>query len=166
MGGAKDFPFEVAYTDICGQRKPTATPLLFVGEVANNTKDEAIRKAYNKSAPVETDRGSGRRDDLLRAVHRRRQGRSPPAHGQPDLRRRRAARRRALSARPELLPGDRPGVRRHQAGAEAPEQAGAVAKVTYPDVYKQHGFGEQDPAQNKGKLFLQLVDQLLHARVR
>ncbi len=33
----------------------------------------------------------------------------------------------------------------------------AVVDAAYPTVYKQHGFGEKDPAQNKGQLFLRLV---------
>jgi hypothetical protein len=39
-------------------------------------------------------------------------------------------------------------------------QPNAVVSVTYPEVYKQHRFGEQDASKNKGQLFLQLVDKV------
>ena len=158
--GAKDFPFEVAYTDIRGQRKATATPLLFVGEVANDTKDEAIRKAYNKSEPSKRTGDLGGATICYAPFTAGEKG--DPRLPTDSLTLAAGALRDGVHF--PLDPNYYPEIDRALVGIRPVQKLlnkpNAVAKVTYPDVYKQHGFGEQDPAQNKGQLFLQLVDQV------
>jgi hypothetical protein len=158
--GAADFPFEVALTDICGKRKTTAMPLLFVGEVANDTKDAAIRTAYNKSAPSKR-RGDFGGATICFAPF------TAGDKGDPRL----PADRLTIAAGAlrdgvhfPLDPNYYPEIDRAWVGIRPVQKLlnkpNAVVKVTYPNVYKNHGFGEQDPSQNKGKLFLQLAEEV------
>src|SRR4030095_8670031 len=59
-----------------------------------------------------------------------------------------------------LAPNFYPEVARAEVGIRPVQkllnQPNAVVAVAYPDVYKQHRFGESDASKNKGKIFLKL----------
>ena len=134
---------------------------------STRTSTPEVRRAYNlprdRAAP---DRAAERRHRLLRAVRRGgRQGRPEPADAAHDVRR---GRPDELPPRPRELLSRRPTRRPSASGRCRSSSASpdAVADVTYPQVYKDHGFGEADPSKNTGKLFLQLIDAAAQARVR
>jgi hypothetical protein len=158
---ARDFPFEIAATDICGARPTFSMPLLFVGEVANDTKIDAIRLAYNDKAKASRRRASLGSATVCFAPF------TPGDKGDPRLPT--ASITLAAGALRDglhfpLAPNYYPEIDRAEVGIRPVQkllnQPNAVVPVTYPEVYKQHRFGEQDSSKNKGKLFLQLVDQV------
>jgi hypothetical protein len=154
-----DFRFEVVATDRSGARVSFAVPLLFVGEVANDLKDEPIRAAYNDAGTV-----ARRRSDLGAATVTY----APFSEGDkgdprlPTSELTFAAGDLKAGIHHALAPNFYPEFAAARVGVPALQkllgQPDAVVAVTYPQVYKQHGFGEQDPAQNKGQVFLQLID--------
>jgi len=157
-GDGIDFRFDLAATDIAGRRVTFSTPLLFVGEIANDVRDEAIRAAYNASAAAQ------RRGDLGGATVTY-APLDPSAEGDPRL----PTGPLTLAAgdlreglHHEREPNFYPEVDRAMVGIRPLQKllgkADAVVPVTYPQVYKEHGFGESDPTKNRGELFLQLVD--------
>lgn len=159
-GGGQDVPFEVAATDLAGRRITFSVPLLFVGKLPNDLRSAPIRRAYNDAGTRDR-----RRADLGGATVCY----APfAAADQGDPR----------------LPTDRMTFAAGEVGAGLavtephvyPETAeatvgipplqkllgrpNAVVDVAYPQVYKDHGFGESAPGENAGQLFLQLVNQV------
>jgi hypothetical protein len=158
---ARDFRFEVAATDITGARCPFSVPLLFVGEVANDTKDGPIRLAYNDKKKASKRRADLRSATVCFAPF------SPGDKGDPRLPTASmtfAAGALRSGVHFPLAPNYYPEVDRAEVGIRPVQkllnQPNAVVSVTYPEVYKQHRFGEQDASKNKGQLFLQLVDKV------
>ncbi len=158
---ARDFRFDVAATDISGNRVTFSVPLLFVGQVANDTKDGPIRLACN--APATATR---RRADLGGATVCFAPF-TPGDKGDPRLPTSSmtfAAGKLRPGVHYPLAPNFYPETARAEVGIRPVQkllnQPNAVVAVTYPAVYKLHRFGEADASKNKGKLFLQLVDQV------
>lgn len=154
-----DFRFQVVATDLDDRKVTFSVPLLFVGEVPNDVKDDEIRRAYNDFGTVYR-----RRADLGSAVVTYAPI-DPGSKGDPRL----------PTADMTFAAGDlKPGVHFPLAPNFYPEteaaevgirpvqkllaQPNAVVEVTYPGVYKNHGFGEKDPSKNKGQVFLQLIN--------
>jgi hypothetical protein len=157
--GGDDFKFEIVATDLVGQRVSFSLPLLFVGEDANAQKSGPIRTAYNATGPSRhqadlgsvtvcyapfdpADKGDPRlsTDTMTFAAGDLKTG---PHALEPNFYPEAASARVGIPPLRKLL--GRPD---------------AVVDVTYPNVYKEHGFGELDPAQNKGGVFLQLINQV------
>jgi len=151
-----DFPFEIVATGIDGRRATFSAPLLFVGAIANRKKHVEIRRAYN--AEVIARRTGDLAGEKIRYA--------PPE---------------PLDAADTLLPTDSMTFGAGQLGNFYkaapnfyPETAAAVVgvpalqkllgrpeviEVTYPNEYKDHGFGELSPGKNAGKVFLQVLKQ-------
>ena len=156
-GAGVDFRFDLAATDLTGRRVTFSVPLLFVGEIANDVRDDAIRAAYDASDV------SHRRGDLGGATVAY-APLAPSAEGDPRLPTAgltlgAGALRQGLHH--EREPNFYPEVAEAEVGIRPLQKllgkADAVVPVAYPEVYKLHGFGESDPTQNQGELFLQLV---------
>lgn len=156
---AVNFAFEVAATDICGGQTTFSVPLLFVGEVANDVKDEEIRHAYNlASGPTRRQASLGGATVCFAPV-------DPTLDGDPRLPTRDLRFTAGdLTSHFALAPNFYPEIELATVGIPPLQkllgQAGAVVPVTYPQVYKDHGFGEQTPGANQGQVFLQLTGQV------
>lgn len=152
-----DFQFDIVATDIAGQKVTFSMPLLFVSEVPNAASTiDAIKTAYD-AAPEQRRQGEFGNTTICFAKF------EPTDNGDPRL----------PTARMTFGAGDRSGARHTDQPNFYPETRGAtvgiravqkllarpnaVIDVVYPDVYKQHGFGEADPTKNAGKLFLNVV---------
>ena len=134
-------------------------PLLFVDEVINQDKHAEVRRAYNLPATTSRRTAPLNGGTILYAPF------DPGTDkGDPNL----PTQRMTFAAgdltsyhldRANWYPetgAASVGIRPLQKLLGQPD---AVADVAYPQVYKDHGFGEADPSKNKGKLFLQLVEQ-------
>ncbi len=158
-GTGVDFRFEVVATDIHGEQVSFNVPLLFVSELPNRVDATItdIRRCYNTKSPATRKQADLGGKTVCFAPP------SPGDKGDPRLPTSAmtfGAGALVGSIRP-LDPNFYPetasavvGIRPLQKLLGQPD---AVAQVTYPDVYKQHGFGEDDPSQNVGQLFLQLI---------
>ena len=155
--GAEDVTFEIMATDLDGQRTSFAVPLLFVSEVVNRQKGEPVRRAYNAETV------SRRRADLGSATVCY----APFDPGDVgDSRLPTASMTFAagkLTEHKTTEPNFYPETSAAAVGIPPLQKllgrTDAVVEVTYPEVYKHHRFGELDPAQNQGKVFLQLINQ-------
>jgi hypothetical protein len=157
MVPAGDFQFDIAATDLCGNRVTFAMPLLFVGEIANDKRADAVRKAYDDIGTV-----ARRTADLGGAsicFAPRLQG-EPDPKGDPRL----PAANIVFDAG-DVLSKSRfhanfyPEIETADVGIRAVQRllgkTDAVVTMRYADVYRDHAF---KPAQNKGEVFLQTVD--------
>jgi hypothetical protein len=159
-GGGSDYVrFEILATDISGRQQCFSMPLLFVTESANAAKADLIRKAYNldETAPQRTASLGG----------------CTVCYAQPDPSADECdpnlpttsitLRAGAITAHHAHAPNFYPEVDAAKVGIPPLQkllgQPNAVVNVTYPDVFKQYGFGEGDPTKNQGKLFLQLLNE-------
>jgi hypothetical protein len=158
---ARDFRFDVAATDLSGARVTFSVPLLFVSQVANDSKDGPVRQAYNVTATAPRRRADLGSATVCFAPF------TPDDKGDPRL----PAASMTFAAgnlRPGVhfpfAPNFYPEVDRAEVGIRPVQkllnQPNAIVPVTYPKVYKQHRFGESDASKNKGQVFLQLVDQV------
>jgi hypothetical protein len=157
MVPAGDFPFDIAVTDLCGNRVTFSMPLLFVGDVANDERADAVRKAYDDAGTV------ARRTADLGGVSicfaPRLQG-EPDPKGDPRL----PAASIVFDAG-DVLSKSRfhanfyPEIEEADVGIRAVQRllgkTDAVVPMRYADVYRDHAF---KPGQNKGEVFLQTVD--------
>jgi hypothetical protein len=151
--GFVDVQFEAVGTDICGARISFHMPMLFVSKEANRTKAPEIRRAYDRPqvAPRRTadlggatvcfapytpgDKGDSR---LSAASMTFRAGERSQFHPtQPNF-------------HPEVDVA-RVGIKPVQKLLGQPK---AVVDVTYPEIYKSHGYD----ADNAGGLFLQVIN--------
>ncbi len=161
-GGAVDFRFDVAATDITGTRVTFPIPLLFVSEVLNDDKTTiaAIKSAYN-AMPQKAQSELGNSTLCFapfdpNAADEKGDPRLPTASmsfAAGDL-------RTGLfhTDKPNFYPETRAAAVGIRAVQKMLNRPGAVVDVTYPQVYKDHGFGEADATKNPGKVFLQVVD--------
>lgn len=162
LSGSMDFNFEIVGTDVGGARVAFALPLLFVGETANDAKDDEIRRAYNSAAV-------GRRRAYIGGATVTFAPFDPADKGDPrlptdDVTFEAGDRNQHFPLAPNVYPeiaSAHVGIRAVQ---KLLGQPNAVVEVAYPQVYKQHGFGESDPSQNKGKVFLQLINAVHELR--
>ena len=156
-GAATDFRFDIAATDLAGNRVVFSIPLLFVGEIANRDPKRiaAIKSGYN--APSTADR---RHADLGGATISFAPY-DPADKGDPRLPT--AGMTFAagdLSSGPyDFAPNFYPESEAAEVGIRAVQKmlglTNFVAPVRYPQVYKDSGF---DAAKNAGQLFLQLTE--------
>jgi hypothetical protein len=157
-GPASDFRFQIRATDLDDRQVTFSVPLLFVGEVANDKKDDEIRRAYNASSAIrrKADLGGA---SVTYAPH------NPGEQGDPRLPTAEmtfAAGDLKLGLHFDLSPNFYPETESAWVGIRPVQkllaQPNAVVQVAYPTVYRDHGFGEKDPSKNKGRLFLQLIN--------
>ena len=160
-GTRVDFRFEILATDISGRTH------VLLDAAAVRRRGRQPGQGTTRSAARTTCRRPSRAARRRSAAPRSASHRSTPAvdKGDPNLPtqqhdvRAPAIRRLSRSTARTSIP--RPpsaavGIRPLQKLLGQPD---AVADVAYPQVFKDHGFGEADASKNKGKLFLQLIDQ-------
>jgi hypothetical protein len=156
MVPAGDFRFDIAATDLCGNRVTFAMPLLFVGEIANDKRADAVRTAYDDAGT-----GARRTADLGGAsicFAPRLQG-EPDPKGDPRLP---AASivfdAGAVLSKSRFHPNFYPEIEAADVGIRAVQRllgkTDAVVTMRYADVYRDHAF---KPGQNKGEVFFQTV---------
>ncbi len=153
LGANQDFVFQLAATDICGERVTFAMPLLFVGVEANqntNAIKEILARYEAEPSPRRTT-SLGNAPVCYAPV-------KPSAEGDPRLPTGNmtfdAAGVKGVSlSKPQFYPE----VERAEVGIAAIQRLlqkpDAVVAVTFPEVYKQHGFG----GPNAGELFLKTL---------
>lgn len=157
-GGPEDFRFDVCATGIDGRRTTFSVPLLFVGEIANRKKHVEIKRAYNAEVLARRTGNLGGSKITY----------APPEPG--DF-----ADTLLPTGRMTFDAGNLSGTKFYRAAPNFyPETAAAtvgvpalqkllgrpeVIEVTYPDEYKNHGFGELSAGKNAGKVFLQVLTQ-------
>jgi len=157
--GKTDMLFQIAATDISGNRVTFAMPLLFVGKPANeyeyarlDGKKGALKQAYNAALAVPKRQASfGGASVTFAPVN-------PGDQGDPTL----PAADVTFRAGDVVSPADPdfyPEIHLANVGIKPVQkllaQPGFMTEVTYPDFYAQHGF---DQAQNAGRVFLQLTN--------
>jgi hypothetical protein len=159
--GLVDVPFEIAATDLAGNRVTFAMPLLFVGKPANERASDAeplkaayhaaLRAAYNAAPP-----GQKRRATLGGAVVAYAPS-VPTDKGDPKLPTADIT-FRAGAVLAEAQPNFYPEVDRAHVGVKPVQKLLAkpdfLVEVAYPDFYAQHGL---DPTANAGQVFLQFT---------
>ncbi len=152
LGANQDFVFQLAATDICGERATFAMPLLFVGVEANQNPGalREILKRYN-AEPSKRTTSFGNAPICYAPVN-------PGAEGDPRLPTANmafdAAGVKGVSlSKPQFYPeveSAEVGIAAIQRLLQKPD---AVVAVTYPEVYKQSGFG----GSNAGEVFLKTL---------
>lgn len=144
------FRFDVAVTGLSGERVTYSVPLLFVGETANRAKHAQVRRAYNAAGAAKYRRAELGGQVVTYAPY------DPGADGDPRLPTAHMTFAAGLvktisKVEPNFYPetaAANVGIRPLQKLLGRPD---AMVDVTYPEVYKQHGF---TAAQNAGELFL------------
>jgi hypothetical protein len=159
-GGTTDFLFQIAATDISGNRVTFAMPLLFVGKSANDLAltdlKGMLKEAYNAlpATPKRQASFGGASVTFARV--------NPGDRGDPTLPTADATFRAGdLKLASPTEANFYPEIYLANVGIKPVQkllaQPGFTAEVTYPDFYAQHGF---DPTQNAGRVFLQLTSAL------
>lgn len=149
----RDFPFQIAVTDLAGERTPIEMPLLFVGVEANTKVDvmAEIIKRYNEAK-------ESRRTASFRGASVCYAPIKAGAEGDPRL----PTAEIRFAAGPvtgisKTKPQFYPEVERAQVGIAAIQrllqQPDAMTAVEYPDKYKSAGFNA-GPNENPGEVFL------------
>jgi hypothetical protein len=158
-GGWDDVRFEMLATDISGQQVCFTMPLLFVTESANESKDALIRDAYNLPTTAQRRTASFGGCTVCYAPYDPAADKSDPNLPTGSM----TFRAGALTVHHNHAPNFYPEMEAANVGIPALQKllgkADALVNVTYPQVFKDHGFGESDPSKNKGKLFLQLFGE-------
>jgi hypothetical protein len=161
-GGTTDFLFQIAATDISGNRVTFAMPLLFVGKAANDyarsDAKNALKKAYNDEAPPAV----AKRTASLGGANVTFASVNPGDQGDPTLPTADVTFRAGdLVASSATEPDFYPEIDLASVGIKPVQkllaQPGFMAEVTYLDLYAKHGF---DPTQNAGRVFLQFTSAL------
>lgn len=153
--GMADFPFQIAATDIAGNRVTFSMPLLFVGKPANDIArtdpNGVLKKAYNAST---------KRQATLGGTNITYAPTDPTDQGNPTL----PTADLTFRAGDLINPADPdfyPEVDRATVGIKAVQkllaQPDFTTEVAYPDLYAKHGF---DAGTNAGQVFLQLINPL------
>ena len=154
-GKQVDVPFQVAATDLNGNRTVFSMPLLFVGELADADKSisGAVKKAYNATAADPRRRASTGGAVVAYAPV----DEANVVDGDPQLPTESitfAAGNTNSTARPRFYPE----VDRAQVGVKPIQKLlskpAFVVEVTYPEFFKTHAF---DPAENAAQIFLTLT---------
>jgi hypothetical protein len=152
--GMADVLFEIAATDLAGNRVTFAMPLLFVGKPANDrgkVQMATIRAAYNAAQKREAQVGGA----IIAYAPA-----DPAAKGDPKLPTSSVTFRAGeveKAAEPNFYPevdAAAVGVKPVQKLLGKPD---FVTEVAYPDVYARHGF---DAGANAGQVFLQFTSAL------
>ena len=153
--GASDFVFDLAATDIAGNRVVFAMPLLFVSETPNKNAATigVIKGGYNAAAVEDKRRADTGSVTIAYAPF------SGSDKGDPRLPTKSITFSAGdLKAFRKDTPNFHPEVAGAEVGIKAVQKmlglADFVQPVIYPDVYKLSGF---NPAFNAGEVFLQLA---------
>ncbi len=157
--GVADVRFDILATDISGRQVCFSRPLLFVGETVNDTKHEVIRRAYNLPGTVARRTASLDGSTICYAPFN-----AGTDAGDPNLPTASMTfRAGALTVSHHHAPNFYPEIEAANVGIPPLQKllgrTDAVVDVTYPQIYKDSGFGETDPAKNPGQVFLQLLGQ-------
>jgi hypothetical protein len=151
-----DVRFDVAATDIAGRRVTFSMPLMFVSEIVNHHRADALKAAYNAEQAARR-RGSLAGATVCYAPF------TPGDKGDPRLPTETmtfAAGHMRAGVHFPLDPNFHPETETARVGIRAVQrmlaQPGAISEVAYPAVYKQHRFGESNPSKNPGQVFLAL----------
>ena len=154
--GMADVPFEIAATDLAGNRVTFAMPLLFVGKPANDRPDttKALKAAYN-AAPAAQKRRAPLGGAVIAYAPSDPSDKGDPKLPTADLT------FRAGDVLADAEPNFYPEIDLANVGIKPVQkllaQPGFLAEVAYPDFYAQHGF---DAATNAGQVFLQFTSAL------
>jgi len=156
--GMADVPFEIAATDLAGNRVTFAMPLLFVGKPANDLNDwrdiTSNRRAAYNAAPA------GKRRGTLGGAVVAYAPSDPADKGDPKLPTSDIT-FRAGGVVADAEPNFYPEVDLANVGIKPVQKLlakpGFLAEVAYPDFYAKHGF---DTATNAGQVFLQFTSAL------
>jgi hypothetical protein len=158
-GGADDVRFEILATDISGRQVCFSMPLLFVTESANQFKDGLIRDAYNLPPTALRRTASFDGCTICYAPFDPDADNSDPNLPTGSM----TFRAGALAIHHDHAPNFYPETEAASVGIPPLQKllgkTDALVNVTYPQVFKDHGFGESDPSKNKGKVFLQLLGE-------
>ncbi len=148
--GIIDVPFEIAATDLAGNRVTTSMPLLFVGKLANAKASKQLKKAYNETSAVP------RRYALLGSAAVSYAPSQPTDKGDPKLPTESItfyAGDLTAPGRPDFYPE----VQLAKVGIKPVQkllsQPNFVTEVEYPELYRSSGFS----AANAGQVFLQFT---------
>ena len=153
LGANRNFMFQVAVTDLAGQRTPLAMPLLFVGVEANSKPKvmAEIIKRYNARSQITAAHSvdwAARRSATRRSKPDR-QGRSAPANVRHDVR------RRAGDGHPgdeaAVLPGGGTRARRHPADPAAAPAAGCNHRSRIPAALQGKADSERPRARTRAR---------------
>jgi hypothetical protein len=155
-GGAPvaDVPFEIATTDLAGNRVTFSMPLLFVGKVADANKSTELKVAYNAS-PADPKR----RTSLGGAVVTYAPS-SPTDKGDPKLPTTTITFRAGdyITTTKPIKPNFYPEVEFAEVGIKPIQkllaQPDFITEVAYPEFYKTDGFSA---TANSGQIFLKLT---------
>lgn len=158
LGANRNFMFQIAATDICGERTRFAMPLLFVGKEANDDLAviaEIIKRYDKKQARPRRMASLGSAVVCYAPL-------KPGVEGDPRLPTADVTFAAApVSGVPRSKPQFYPEVERAHVGIAAIQrllqQPNAVTEVEYPDAYKQFGFTAGPGSKNPGELFLKTV---------
>lgn len=157
--GMIDVPFQIAATDIGGHRITFSMPLLFVGKPANERARaldpaDPIKLAYN-AAPADAKRRAALGGGSITFAPVQPGDQGDPTLPVADI---------TFKAGRLLAPADPdfyPEIELATVGIKPVQkllaQPGFTTPMRYPAFYAAHGF---DPAQNAGRIFLQLTDAL------
>ena len=159
VSSTQNVMFDIAVTDICGQRTTFSMPMLFVDEVPNGkaTVIATIKAAYNDAANVVRRRAVTGGATICYAPYNSSDKCDPrlPTDGV-------TFHAGNLTSHFPLEPNFYPELEGAVCGIPAMRrllgQPNLTVNVAYPDVYKQHGYGEVDPTKNTGQIFLQLTN--------
>jgi hypothetical protein len=156
--GMTDVPFQIAATDIGGNRVTFAMPLLFVGKPANehaHTDPRGVLKQAYNAAPAAQKRQASLGGANITYAPPDQTDQGDPTLPTADL---------TFRAGDLVSPADPdfyPEVDRAHVGIKPVQkllaQPGFMTEVAYPDFYAQHGF---DVGMNAGQIFLQFISPL------
>lgn len=149
------FLFQIAATDLSGERSTFSMPLLFVGKAANDDRDtvKEILSQYNNDSQRRT-ASFGNAVVCYAPVN-------PGSEGDPKLPTKDVTFSGAIltGVRPDLVQFY-PEIQTANVGVSAIQRLlqkpDVIATVTYPEIYKSGGFG----GGNSGEVFLKTVNPL------
>jgi hypothetical protein len=152
-GALADVPFEIAATDLVGNRATFSMPLLFVGKLADANESKDLKASYNAS-PADPKRRASLGGAVVSYAPS-----SPADKGDPKLPTKSITFKAGdfVATTKPAKPNFYPEIEVAEVGIKPIQkllsQPGFIAEVAYPEFYKTDGFG---PA-NKGQIFLQLT---------
>jgi len=145
-----DFQFDIAATDLAGNRVTFAMPLLFVGKLADANRSNELRTSYN-AAPAATKRRTSLGGAVVAYAP------SDPADKTDPKLPTKSITFRVGDLSPRGIPNLFPEIEVAEVGIRPIQkllsQPGFITEVTYPDFYLANGFD----AANKGQIFLKLT---------
>jgi hypothetical protein len=146
-----DVPFEIAATDLAGNRRPFSMPLLFVGKLADDNHAPVLKAAYNAMT------AAAKRKATLGGAVVSYAPSSPSDKGDPNLPSE-SITFRAGDVSGSVKPRFYPEIEVATVGVKPIQkllsQPNFLVEVEYPKFYKESGFS---PSTNAGQVYLQLT---------